>query len=242
MSEAGGDNSGAKRPDEVDAAFADIVAHLLQDPSLAATDRETQTPGRSAGPGTGAAAGPTSGTPKIGAPEASDGPPRRRRSDVERPTGGQRVSPQPDPPTAAGADPPDPGMSAGATAASGPALIPPKPSSVGDPTRNAGWEDVAPPEPTISPADEATLARESEPRWIPPDPQLAPGGDVINRFAWAGVLGGPAFLMLGTLLGAEAGGTLATVALFSFITGFITLVVRMKDRTHDDGPDDGAVI
>ncbi|MEI7779559.1 MAG: hypothetical protein WCJ42_09020 [Actinomycetes bacterium] len=73
----------------------------------------------------------------------------------------------------------------------------------------------------------------------PAEPDALPPVDRINRFAWAGVLGGPAMLLLITLTGSAAPGWLAPLAVGAFVAGFATLVARGKGRDPDD---DGAVV
>jgi len=76
--------------------------------------------------------------------------------------------------------------------------------------------------------------------YVPPEPPPLPRpADLAGRFAWAGVVGGPAVILVTNLLGWEswwAGlGVAATVA------GFAALIARMKDHREDDG-DHGAVV
>lgn len=77
----------------------------------------------------------------------------------------------------------------------------------------------------------------------PPPPPPVPVPDTVNRFAWAGALGGPLFLVLATILNLDLAGWAGVVALTAFVAGFVTLVARMKDRPPPglDG-DDGAVV
>ncbi|MDQ1671268.1 MAG: hypothetical protein QOE40_3329 [Actinomycetota bacterium] len=77
----------------------------------------------------------------------------------------------------------------------------------------------------------------------PPPPPPIPLPDVVGRFAWAAVLGGPLFLVVATLLDLEVSGWAGFLALTAFVGGFVTLVARMKDRPPEDlGGDDGAVV
>lgn len=78
--------------------------------------------------------------------------------------------------------------------------------------------------------------------FVPPDPPLPPRGDVISTLAWAGVLIGPAFLLLAVLVWRDdAPQMLVLAAVAAFIGGFVTLVARMP-RHRDDDDDDGAVV
>jgi hypothetical protein len=77
----------------------------------------------------------------------------------------------------------------------------------------------------------------------PPPPPPLPVPDTIGRFAWAGVLGGPLFLLLAAVLRLDVSGWPGLLALGAFMAGFVTLVARMKDRPPSDlGGDDGAVV
>ena len=95
---------------------------------------------------------------------------------------------------------------------------------------------IAPEEP--DPVIEELL---SEGRFEPPEPPPIPLPDTIGRFAWAGAIGGPIFLVLIYVLG--LGSFLTTLALVASIAGFITLVARKREREVSDGErDDGAVV
>ena len=81
----------------------------------------------------------------------------------------------------------------------------------------------------------------SEGKFEPPEPPPIPLPDTIGRFAWAGAIGGPIFLVLIYVLG--LGSFLTTLALVASIAGFITLVARKREREVSDGErDDGAVV
>jgi uncharacterized iron-regulated membrane protein len=78
---------------------------------------------------------------------------------------------------------------------------------------------------------------------VPPPPPPLPTTDTITKLAWAGVVGGPAYLLLGTVAGRGLSERAAILALVAFVAGFVTLIARMKDRPPtDSGPDDGAVV
>lgn len=133
---------------------------------------------------------------------------------------------------------------------------PPEPSPErNDPEQDSAWEaivadlsgdmrmeigdlnrQIAPEEP--DPFIEELL---SEGRFEPPEPPPIPLPDTIGRFAWAGAIGGPIFLILIYVLG--LGSFLTTLALVASIAGFITLVARKREREVSDGErDDGAVV
>ncbi|MFJ2580548.1 hypothetical protein [Kitasatospora aureofaciens] len=89
------------------------------------------------------------------------------------------------------------------------------------------------------------LAEETdEGHYIPPEPPPLPAADVTAKFAWLAVLGGPALLLFDAVVWREIAGWPAWVGFTAFLAGFVTLVVRMKDRDEDDpeDPDHGAVV
>jgi hypothetical protein len=79
--------------------------------------------------------------------------------------------------------------------------------------------------------------------FVPPPPPPLPELDPIAKAAWAGLFGGPAYLLVATLTGFGVPGWAALVAIAAFIGGFATLVIRMGDGpSRGDGPDGGAVL
>ena len=101
----------------------------------------------------------------------------------------------------------------------------------------SNYGDHPQPAPEVSKA-ESFLDLPTE-QFVPPDPPPLPHLDRIARFAWAGVLGGPAVLLVIAVSGYSAPGWVAPGAVASFVSGFITLVSRSKGRDSDD---DGAVV
>jgi hypothetical protein len=85
-------------------------------------------------------------------------------------------------------------------------------------------------------------AEDPEEHFEPPTPPPVPVPDTVGRFAWAAAVGGPLFLLLGTLLGVDISGWPGFLAFGAFVGGFLTLVARMKDRPGSGGDDDGAVV
>jgi hypothetical protein len=82
---------------------------------------------------------------------------------------------------------------------------------------------------------------ESTEGYAPPEPPPLPRGDLLSRLAWAGVIGGPIFLLITVIAWRTAPQLLVLAAIAAFVGGFISLVARMpKHRSDDD--DDGAVV
>lgn len=100
-----------------------------------------------------------------------------------------------------------------------------------DALREAQERSGAAPGPAEDPTD----------HYVPPPPPPLPESDPITRAAWVGILGGPLFLILATLLGWGPGGIPGFLAVMAFVGGFVTLVSRMGDERDHDG-DDGAVV
>lgn len=95
--------------------------------------------------------------------------------------------------------------------------------------------------PAVDPPRTWTPAEEPEEHFVPPTPPPLPPTDAITRLAWLGALGGPAYLLVAMLLGAEPRGWALWAAVGGFVGGFLTLVARLGDRDPYD-PDDGAVV
>ncbi|WP_020390358.1 hypothetical protein [Kribbella catacumbae] len=88
----------------------------------------------------------------------------------------------------------------------------------------------------------ARRTEDSHDHFVPPEPPRGPRLDWISRAAWLGLIGGPLLLIAAAVLDFGTGRT-TTIAVAGFIGGFLTLVIRMKDRLpQDDTPDDGAVV
>ncbi|MGH3275333.1 MAG: hypothetical protein ACRDNZ_13560 [Streptosporangiaceae bacterium] len=77
-------------------------------------------------------------------------------------------------------------------------------------------------------------------RYRAPPPEPLPQLDSVAKGAWAGLLGGPAYLVFGSMIG-DISDFGALVAIVAFIAGGVTLFLRMNDRPRDDD-DDGAVV
>jgi len=101
-----------------------------------------------------------------------------------------------------------------------------------DPQPDSGWDDGWD-EPPDDPDD----------HYVPPPPPPLPKADGITRLAWAGVVGGPALILLIAVLGIAIEPVFVLLAVLAFCGGVGTLVWRMADRPRqDDGWDDGAVV
>jgi hypothetical protein len=80
--------------------------------------------------------------------------------------------------------------------------------------------------------------------YVPPAPPPLPKLDPVAKGAWAGLFGGPGYLVVATAAGWSVSGLAAFCAVAAFVAGFAIIVLRM----HDPGPggpddgDDGAVV
>jgi hypothetical protein len=84
---------------------------------------------------------------------------------------------------------------------------------------------------------------DDEGHFVPPEPPPLPAADTTAKFAWLGVLGGPALLLLAVLLGWDMTWWLTTLGIGGFLGGFATLVSRMSGDDEDlDDPGRGAVV
>ena len=92
---------------------------------------------------------------------------------------------------------------------------------------------VPPPAPAADDDDE-------DGRYVPPPPEPLPQLDPVAKAAWVGLLGGPVYLVVASLLG-DISSWAALLAIAAFIAGGVTLFLRMSDRPRDDD-DDGAVV
>ncbi|MGW0965301.1 hypothetical protein [Streptomyces sp. NPDC002516] len=125
-----------------------------------------------------------------------------------------------------------------ASAGDPPSAVKPLGSSISFAPGVGGPRDYRAPEPSEDDFDE-----DDEGHFVPPEPPPLPAADTTAKFAWLGVLGGPALLLLAVLLGWDMTWWLTTLGVGGFLGGFATLVTRMKDddEGHDD-PGRGAVV
>ena len=91
-----------------------------------------------------------------------------------------------------------------------------------------------------------TAPDDEDEHFVPPKPpplQLSP----VTKGAWAGLFGGPAYLLLATLMSWSVPGWALFGAIAAFIGGFMVLVLHLggssdDDADSDDDPDNGAVV
>lgn len=112
-------------------------------------------------------------------------------------------------------------------------------------TEGDEWADFRrAPEPQALP-QELTGVDDDE-HYTPPPAPPVPSGDTVTRLAWTGLIGGPLYLMLASILNWNIDGLtgLANLAAVgAFVGGMITLITRMKDEPLiDESDDDGAVV
>jgi hypothetical protein len=144
---------------------------------------------------------------------------------------------------------PGPGATDGSPAGSAGASLP------GSAAGSQGDAGGASPANSAVPADRARIVWEAgDPRnYSPPDepeegkyvpvPLPPPARlDPLAKFAWAGLIGGPAYLLIGVLVGWTISGFAAFAAIGVFIAGFVVLVIRLGDGSKRDDDDDGAVV
>ncbi len=95
------------------------------------------------------------------------------------------------------------------------------------------------------PADSADAAGadDTEEHYIPPPPPPLPQLDSVAKGAWTALFGGPAYLLVATLVGWAVPGWAALLAIAAFVGGFVVLVLRLGDGpSRGAGPDNGAVL
>ncbi|MEV0531512.1 hypothetical protein [Kitasatospora sp. NPDC050463] len=94
------------------------------------------------------------------------------------------------------------------------------------------------------PRDFELTEETDEGHFVPPEPPPLPAADTTAKFAWLAVLGGPALLLFDAVVWREVAGWPAWVGVTAFLGGFVTLVVRMKERDEDEpeDPHGGAVV
>jgi hypothetical protein len=92
-------------------------------------------------------------------------------------------------------------------------------------------------------ADPGQGAEDDEEHFIPPTPPPLPHLDPVAKGAWTALFGGPAYLVLASLVGWTVPGWAALVAVMAFVGGFAIVVLRLGDGpSRGDDDDNGAVI
>jgi hypothetical protein len=101
----------------------------------------------------------------------------------------------------------------------------------------------AEPAPGPPAADPAAAAGDDEEHYIPPPPPPLPHLDPVAKGAWAALFGGPAYLVLTSIVGWNVPGWAALLAVMAFVGGFAVVVTRLGDGpSRGEGPDNGAVL
>lgn len=77
--------------------------------------------------------------------------------------------------------------------------------------------------------------------FVPPTPAPIPRGDRVSRLAWAGVITGPAALILMAVFSWTPPDEVLVFIVTAFIAGFVTLIARLRGH-HPNDPDNGAVL
>ena len=86
-------------------------------------------------------------------------------------------------------------------------------------------------------------ADDTDEHYVPPPPPPLPHLDPVAKGAWTALFGGPAYLLIATLVGWTVAGWTALLAIAAFVGGFVVLVLRLGDGpSRGSGPDNGAVL
>ena len=233
----GRDASGGRGADGDEAAWRDLIARFDMPVShLDAApwpDRESLAPAapdlKAADPDAAspASADPGSADPATADPDAADVGAGEPDNAHPRPAHPGTVSP-------GTADPPhgtDPLHGTDRARVIRPAA--PHPNGISVPLPPAGAAD----------ADPAEQDMAEEDHFVPPPLGPLPHLDSVAKGAWTALFGGPAYLLVATLLGWVIPGWAALLAVMAFVGGFAVIALRLGDRPSDDaGPDDGAVL
>lgn len=229
----GRDASGGRGADGDEAAWRDLIARFdmpLGRPDAAPwPDRESLTPDRGADD-------PETDDPETPGPPAPD----LEAPDLEAPDP-EAADPGPAIPGTA-----DPLRGADRARVIRPAA--PHPNGISVPLPPAGASDDAAALPGRDrakglDADEADADLAEDEHFVPPPPPPLPHLDSVAKGAWTALFGGPAYLLVATLLGWVIPGWAALLAVVAFVGGFAVVALRLGDRRSDDaGPDDGAVL
>ncbi|TDD96869.1 hypothetical protein [Jiangella asiatica] len=85
------------------------------------------------------------------------------------------------------------------------------------------------------------VGTEASDHFVPPTPAPIPRGDGVSRLAWAAVIAPPIALIIVAIMSWRPSDEIVLFAVLAFITGFVTLIARMRGH-HPNDPDDGAVL
>ena len=138
---------------------------------------------------------------------------------------------------------PEPGFSAESGPDAGPGAVPVlaasgparEPDSVPGGVPGSG--------PGNGPRDSTAPEDPDDEHYVPPEPPPLPKLNPATKLAWLALFGGPAYLMICTIVGWPISGLAAFLCVAAFIGGFAALVIRMDNGgPRDSGPDDGAVV
>ena len=99
-------------------------------------------------------------------------------------------------------------------------------------------------EPVDEPWDALDDETDDDPFYRHPEPPPARPSDPRRQLGWAGVLGGPALLVIATLLGVDLPQAVVLGAVLIFVAAAVVLVSTLPGYgpSHRDFPDDGAVL
>ena len=93
------------------------------------------------------------------------------------------------------------------------------------------------------PAADSAAEADDEEHYVPPPPPPLPHLDPVAKGAWTALFGGPAYLVLTSLIGWNVPGWIALLAVMAFVGGFAVVVLRLGDGpSRGQGPDNGAVL
>ena len=139
------------------------------------------------------------------------------------------------------------------TPPAGPGAADPVPADSTEPLITSDHADLAS-DPYLPPDRSSAVRHAGDPRnYSPPEEDderyrpapLPPPArlDPIAKAAWVAVIGGPAYLLVASLfLSMTISPTEAFIAIGAFVGGFVTLVIKLGDRSRRDDDDDGAVV
>jgi hypothetical protein len=81
---------------------------------------------------------------------------------------------------------------------------------------------------------------EGEGHFIPPDPGPLPETDLITRFAWLAVIGGPLLLVICAIFDIDVTWWITTAGIGGFLGGISILILGMRDDRDDEWTDPGS--